>query len=67
MVWQGEQAHVCGSCGQDTRESMDRARQFGYEAKPVRCHACRAVDDAAKEFAKKGGVMSGIRWRIEPT
>lgn len=44
---------------------MDRSLQFGYEAEPVRCHACAAVARAKKKFEEQPHDSGGLTWRID--
>jgi len=47
-------------------ETHDKARQYGYQAKPVRCFACRAVADAQKQFESQEHIAGGIRYTVHP-
>jgi hypothetical protein len=51
------------ACGHPRSESMDPAHEFDWKADPVRCHACAAVDRAARRAAEdKSWDGAGINW-----
>jgi hypothetical protein len=41
---------------------MDPALEFDWVAEPVRCHACAAVDRAARDVAPDTWDDAGINW-----
>jgi hypothetical protein len=52
------------SCGHPRSESMDPALEFDWRAEPIRCHACAAVDRAARQAADESMDSAGIHWIV---
>jgi hypothetical protein len=64
VAWQYEKELLC-SCGQPRDESMAKEAQFAYRAKPVRCHACKAIADANREFTAQKHLPGGLTFTVE--
>jgi len=56
-----EVEHQQHDCGHPRSETMDPDNEFAYEATPVRCHACAAIDRAAKTTDIDA---AGLRWIV---
>lgn len=59
-----EKALECPGCGHPRDESMAKENQFAYAAEPIRCHACKARDEAAQEWVRKRGDSAGINFSV---
>lgn len=57
------EAETCPGCGHSRAESMDMATEFEWEAEPVKCHACAAMDRAAANYGRDATWnAAGVRW-----
>jgi len=64
LAWQWEQQLLCSGCGLPKDESMAKERQFAYEGRVLRCHACKAAAHAAKKFQDGPHDPAGIVYSV---
>jgi len=60
LAWQTEQELLCSGCGHPTDETMDAKAEGEYEVHRVKCHACAARDNRARDAQ---GSNYGIYYR----
>lgn len=61
------EADRCGGCGQPRSESTHSRNEFAYTAEPQRCHACAAMEKAARTFGGDSppvGTNDGVQWFV---
>lgn len=67
LAWAAEERER-HTCGRPLTESMARENQYKYEVEPIRCHACKAREDAAAQYAKREGAdTAGLMFRFTRT
>lgn len=68
LALQRVEAETCDGCGHPLSQTTDPDNEFRYESrKPVRCHACVALAQAAKPFREDDAPQTlrfGVRHRL---
>lgn len=66
LALQAYEADLC-ACGQPRAESMSPDNEFGYDATPLRCHACAAVAKGGERFSEPGADPRGLFMSVTRT
>lgn len=66
LAWHERELTRCPGCGLDQRETTDAGNDDKYTAEGVRCHACKAKDQAARDFADNTDAdpLAGMLFRV---